>query len=203
MLIINQVTFQKYDQCLSYNFSIPANTLSLISGPSGQGKTTLLSLIAGFLTPNKGQIFFKNQALQTLDPLKRPVSMLFQDHNLFPHLSMVQNIAIGINTSLKLSLQETAQVYEIAKELEIEHLLHKYPSELSGGQRQRAALARILLRKRPLVLLDEPFIGLDHVCLEKCLHAIQRRQKQSELTVVLVSHHYELLEKIVDHVIFV
>lgn len=198
VLKIDQLIFEGYGTSLQYDFSVPAGNLVLLSGPSGQGKTTLLSILAGFLPAQQGRMFFKNQLLNPLPPDKRPISMLFQEHNLFPHLSARYNIFLGVNPSLKLSASEKEEVESVAQELGIRNLLDRFPGQLSGGQRQRIALARVLLRKRPLLLLDEPFVGLDQQCIQDSLRVLKRQQKKNGLTVLLVSHQYEMLQEHMD-----
>src|SRR5690606_16318521 len=130
-------------------------------GPSGGGKTTLLHAIAGFEQPEAGSLRFAGQDLLPLAPAQRPVSMLFQDHNLFPHLTAAENVALGLKPSLRLDAGERERVAATLAEVNLAELASRRPAELSGGQRQRVALARALLRGKPLMLLDEPFGALD------------------------------------------
>ncbi len=130
-------------------------------GPSGAGKSTLLNLIAGFLPPASGSLRINGEVHNATPPAQRPVSMLFQENNLFNHLTVRQNISLGIHPGLKLSREEQAQVAAMAGQMGIDALLERLPGELSGGQRQRAALARCLVRQQPVLLLDEPFSALD------------------------------------------
>lgn len=132
-----------------------------VLGPSGAGKSTLLNLIAGFLPPASGSIDIDGQPHTHTPPARRPVSMLFQENNLFNHLTIRQNIALGMHPGLKLNAEQTAHLRAIAEQMGIDAMLERLPGELSGGQRQRAALARCLVRKQPVLLLDEPFSALD------------------------------------------
>ncbi len=201
MLEIKNLEFFGYGNLLKYDLTAKSGSLTLVSGPSGQGKTTLLSIIAGFITPKSGNVIFNNQNLLSIDIEKRPVSLLFQDHNLFPHLNAWDNIAIGINASLKLSDDQKNKIMEISDELGIKNYLKSYPEELSGGQKQRISIARVLLRKRPLLLLDEPFIGLDRKCIEKCMGILNRKKEKYNLTILLVSHQYEEIKKYADQIV--
>ncbi|MGP4879766.1 ATP-binding cassette domain-containing protein, partial [Klebsiella pneumoniae] len=117
--------------------------------------------IAGFLPPASGSLLINGEAHNATPPAQRPVSMLFQENNLFNHLTIRQNISLGIHPGLKLSREQQAQVTAIAGQMGIDALLERLPGELSGGQRQRAALARCLVRQQPVLLLDEPFSALD------------------------------------------
>lgn len=181
MLHINQLTTYWEQQKYQYDFQINQGDFVGIVGPSGGGKSTLLSLIAGLLPIYSGQIEFAGQNITQLPPYKRPVSLLFQNHNLFEHLTIEQNIALGIRPDLKLSAAEKQQVTDLAAELEIADLLHRKPFELSGGQQQRAAIGRILLRKQPILLLDEPFSALDEKLRTELLRLIHRFIKKMDL----------------------
>jgi len=134
-----------------------------IIGESGAGKSTLLNLIAGFETPTSGQILLNDCDHTQTQPAERPVSMLFQDNNLFPHLTVAQNIGLALAPSLSLNATQQQQVREIAEKMGIEPLLSRRADQLSGGQKQRVALARTLLRDKPILLLDEPFSALDPI----------------------------------------
>ena len=145
---------------LQADFEIEKGKKIALLGPSGGGKSTLLSAIAGFKTPDSGRIFFENTDITSTPPAKRPIALLFQNHNLFPHLSVRNNIALGITTTLKLSLKEIETIDKALLRVGLDGLGNKMPSELSGGQQQRVALARCLIRKQPILCLDEPFAAL-------------------------------------------
>lgn len=196
MLRINQLTTYWEKQEYQYNFSINQGDFIGIVGPSGGGKSTLLSLIAGLLPIYSGKIEFAGQDITLLPPYKRPVSLLFQNHNLFEHLTIAQNIALGLRPDLKLSATENQQVQALAQELEIADLLQRKPFELSGGQQQRAAIGRILLRKQPILLLDEPFSALDEKLRYELLRLIYQIHQKNKLTTLMVSHHSDELSEI-------
>lgn len=198
MLHINQLTTYWEQQKYQYDFQINQGDFVGIVGPSGGGKSTLLSLIAGLLPIYSGQIEFAGQNITQLPPYKRPVSLLFQNHNLFEHLTIEQNIALGIRPDLKLSAAEKQQVTDLAAELEIADLLHRKPFELSGGQQQRAAIGRILLRKQPILLLDEPFSALDEKLRTELLRLIHKIYQKNGLTTLMVSHHADELSEIAN-----
>lgn len=167
-----------------------------ILGPSGAGKSTLLSLIAGFLTPASGTIILDGADHTHTPPSARPVSMLFQENNLFAHLTVRQNIGLGLNPGLRLSAAQQAEIDAIAEQMAMGALLDRLPGELSGGQRQRAALARCLVRKRPLLLLDEPFSALDPALRLEMLALLDEVCQTRHITLLMVSHSTEDAAKI-------
>lgn len=167
-----------------------------ILGPSGAGKSTLLSLIAGFLTPQSGTIILDGVDHTHTPPSVRPVSMLFQENNLFAHLSVRQNIGLGLDPGLRLTAAQKKDVDVIAEQMAMSALLDRLPGELSGGQRQRAALARCLVRARPLLLLDEPFSALDPALRLEMLSLLDEICRARHITLLMVSHSIEDAAKI-------
>lgn len=157
-LRFDNVTLRQGDFTLHADFSIPAG-LTAILGASGSGKSTLLSAIAGFLPPSQGKILWQGQAMVET-PGKRPVSILFQDHNLFPHLSVAQNVGLGLRGSLALTPADLDQIDAALGDVDLAGYGTRKPAALSGGQQSRTALARALLSGHPIVLLDEPFSAL-------------------------------------------
>jgi len=176
----------------TYEREIKAGGATVVQGPSGVGKSTLLLLIAGFLVPAHGDIRWQGQSITALPPAERPLSMLFQDNNLFDHLDAWTNIALGLDTGLKLSGAEKDLVDHAMIKLGIRDLRHALPSHLSGGQQQRVALARSLVRaegkNKPLILLDEPFTALDPATRKECLAAVKFLITDFGMTAVVVSH---------------
>jgi thiamine transport system ATP-binding protein len=124
-------------------------------------------------------------------PAKRPVSMLFQENNLFPHLTVAQNIGLGLHPGLKLNPQQKQALQDIARRVGLDTLLDRLPSQLSGGQRQRAALARCLVRQQPLLLLDEPFSALDPALRKEMLQLVNEVCQERKITLLMVSHSIE------------
>lgn len=161
--------------------------LSLI-GPSGSGKSTLLGLVAGFLGASSGRILLDGQALETLPPERRPVSIVFQQHNLFPHLDLYTNVALGANPSLRLSDTQAAEVDAALTRLGLADYRYRKPGELSGGQRQRAALARVLVRRRRILLLDEAFAALGPAQRAEMIGLVKDLVHEHGMTALLVSH---------------
>lgn len=189
MLEINDLKLQQggFSACFSLEVAV-GEKLALV-GESGSGKSTLLNLIAGFLTPEGGVLNWQGQSLSGLSPHQRPVTTLFQDNNLFSHLDVWHNIALGIQPSAKLSKAEKAAITETLKLVGLPEFEKRLPATLSGGQQQRVALARCLLRKQPLLLLDEPYSALDAETRGKMLLLTSSLVETHGLTLILVTHN--------------
>lgn len=172
-----------------------------IIGESGAGKSTLLNLIAGFETPASGQILLNDCDHTQTQPAERPVSMLFQDNNLFPHLTVAQNIGLALAPSLSLNATQQQQVREIAEKMGIEPLLSRRADQLSGGQKQRVALARTLLRDKPILLLDEPFSALDPIRRHELQQFILDVCIERNLTLLMVTHQLEETKNLFTRVV--
>ncbi|MCQ1858128.1 thiamine ABC transporter ATP-binding protein [Haemophilus sputorum] len=172
-----------------------------IIGESGAGKSTLLNLIAGFETPASGQILLNDCDHTQTQPADRPVSMLFQDNNLFPHLTVAQNIGLALAPSLSLNATQQQQVREIAEKMGIEPLLSRRADQLSGGQKQRVALARTLLRDKPILLLDEPFSALDPIRRHELQQFILDICVERNLTLLMVTHQLEETKNLFTRVV--
>ena len=191
MLKLNDVTWLYQHLPMRFTLAVERGERIAVLGPSGAGKSTLLNLIAGFLTPASGSIALDGQPHTHTPPARRPVSMLFQENNLFNHLTIRQNIALGMHPGLKLNAEQTAHLRAIAEQMGIDAMLERLPGELSGGQRQRAALARCLVRQQPVLLLDEPFSALDPALRLEMLTLVADVCQQRQLTLLMVSHSVE------------
>ncbi|MGB9097525.1 thiamine ABC transporter ATP-binding protein ThiQ [Erwinia sp.] len=191
MLTLTNLTYLYNHLPMRFSLSMQAGERLAILGPSGAGKSTLLSLVAGFLTLNSGSLQLNGEDHSHTPPAKRPVSMLFQENNLFPHLTVVQNIGLGLHPGLKLNHQQKQALQEIARRVGLEAFLDRLPSQLSGGQRQRAALARCLVRQHPLLLLDEPFSALDPALRKEMLQLVDEVCLERNITLLMVSHSIE------------
>ena len=182
---------------MTFDLQVAAGERIAIIGPSGAGKSTLLNLIAGFVLPTQGNIWLNGENHTRSAPYERPVSMLFQENNLFPHLSVQQNLALGLKTSLKLTALEQNQIEQVADAVGLTSFLSRLPNSLSGGQKQRVALARCLLRDKPILLLDEPFSALDPELRLDMLNLIDELCHSKNLTLLLVTHQpSELMGKV-------
>ena len=182
---------------MTFDLQVAAGERIAIVGPSGAGKSTLLNLIAGFVLPTQGNIWLNGENHTRSAPYERPVSMLFQENNLFPHLTVQQNLALGLKTSLKLTALEQDQIERVADAVGLTSFLSRLPNSLSGGQKQRVALARCLLRDKPILLLDEPFSALDPELRMDMLNLIDELCHSKNLTLLLVTHQpSELTDKV-------
>ena len=186
---------------MTFDLHVAAGERIAIVGPSGAGKSTLLNLIAGFVLPTQGNIWLNGENHTRSAPYERPVSMLFQENNLFPHLTVQQNLALGLKTSLKLTALEQDQIEQVADAVGLTSFLSRLPNSLSGGQKQRVALARCLLRDKPILLLDEPFSALDPELRLDMLNLIDELCHSKNLTLLLVTHQPSELTGKVDRML--
>ncbi len=177
-----------------------AGQVSGILGESGSGKSTMLDLIAGFLEADEGSILLDQKTLHTLPIEKRPITILFQQHNLFEHLSVSKNILLGIDPKGRSTAQSEKQITEILEEMKLSAYRDTLPTALSGGQQQRVALARALLRRQPILLLDEPFGGLDRETRLEMLTLVRNITTQQKLYTIMVTHDIEDCQRIADKV---
>lgn len=159
MLTLERLRVEQGSFVLTANDTLQTGFVTVV-GPSGSGKSTLLSAIAGFAPLANGQIGWNGEDISKHPPSKRPVSMLFQDNNLFPHLTIGQNVGLAIEPKVKLSASTREKVETVLNSVGLVGVSERKPAGLSGGQQSRAALARVLLGQRPIVLLDEPFSAL-------------------------------------------
>ncbi len=203
MLELEDLRIRQGDFALSADLKVPEGARVAVIGASGSGKSTLLGAIAGFIAPEKGRILWGGEPITPLLPAKRPVSILFQENNLFPHLTAAQNIGLGLRPDLKLSAGERGRVEEAMKRTGLEGLGHRRPADLSGGQQSRVALARALLRNKPLMLLDEPFSALGPALKREMLSLLAEIADETGNTVLMVTHDPDDARMFADLVVLV
>lgn len=197
MLRVEDLRFVYSGQSTEYCFSFTAKggEVTAISGPSGSGKSTLLDLLAGFLSPRSGQIDLDGLALVSLAPEQRPLSLLLQSESLFDHLSAGRNIALGLPRGIA-HASARKKVDQALEEVGLAGVQQQIAATLSGGQKQRVALARTLLRNRPLLLLDEPFSALDDETRQTSRDLVATLTRRHHWHTILVSHHADDVEQL-------
>jgi molybdopterin-binding protein len=182
------------------SLEIQSNEYFIILGPTGAGKTVLLETIAGIHAPESGKIFLGDREITSTEPRLRNIGMVYQDYMLFPHLTVADNIAFGLNQK-KIPLdRQHALVEKMSSILEIHHLLTRYPGSLSGGEQQRAALARALVLEPEILLLDEPMSALDGRTRERMRMELSRIQKVTGITIIQITHHFEDVFTLADRI---
>jgi thiamine transport system ATP-binding protein len=199
---LDNVTFRYEDMQMVFDAEFPRDSFTAIIGPSGGGKSTLLNLIAGFEAPDSGRVLIAGIDVSAQPPDRRAVSFIFQDNNVFAHLDLWKNVAIGIAPSLKLDAQQRKRVDAALAEVGLSALAHRKPGEVSGGERQRVAIARALVRHKPVLLLDEPFAALGPALRRDMLDLVKAMQRARGLTVLMVSHQPEDAEYAATHTAF-
>lgn len=176
------------DHTIGADFSLEAGQGVALMGPSGVGKTTILNLIAGFLTPQSGEIALDGVSLLPMAPASRPLTYLFQSHNLFPHLNVWENIALGMDPGLRIDSAGRGSIRTALGRVGLDGMERRLPTSLSGGQQQRVGLARCLVRRRPVLLLDEPFSALDRELRDDIAALILELQQELRLRLVVSTH---------------
>jgi thiamine transport system ATP-binding protein len=188
MLFAEQLETRRQARLFEFSLRLQPGEIGLLLGRSGSGKSTLLEMLAGFVPITKGSLLADGQEIMSLPPAERPFTMLFQQHNLFEHLTVRQNIGLGLQPNLKLSRADQYALQQAAERLQIRELLDRLPTSLSGGQQQRVALARCLVRRKPYLLLDEPFSALDPALRQEMMQEVRQLATEQRIGVLLVSH---------------
>lgn len=188
---------------ISTNISLEADKIYAVVGPSGAGKSTFLNLISGFASISSGTITWNGEEISNLPPAKRSVSILFQDNNLFPHLSVWRNLALAVTHWPKISRDNEEKLKAVMSEVGILGLENRKPSQLSGGQQSRVALARVLLQKNKILLLDEPFSALGPSLKDQMLELIKKIAKNKKLLVLMVTHEPADAKKVASQTLVV
>lgn len=196
--VTNAVTFENVSRQFgkikavdSVNFEVKDGEFFTFLGPSGSGKTTCLRLIAGFEQPDSGTVYLNNQAANHLAPYEREVHTVFQDYALFPHMSILDNVAYSMMVKKVNKTERQRKAQEALEMVQLSDLGHRRPSQLSGGQRQRVALARALVGRPKILLLDEPLGALDLKLREQMQLELKALQHQVGITFIYVTHDQE------------
>lgn len=195
---------KKYGQTLAVNdFSaeLPDGHLICLLGPSGCGKSTLLNMLCGIIPVTQGHIFFDEKEVSKLPPDKRNIGMVFQNYALYPHLTVLENIAFPLEVKKIPKKERIEQAKKIASLVHVDNLLKRFPAELSGGQQQRVAIARAIIKKPQLLLMDEPLSNLDARLRLEMREEIRRIQKETGITTIFVTHDQEEAMAISDSIL--
>ncbi|NLD99615.1 MAG: sulfate/molybdate ABC transporter ATP-binding protein [Fibrobacter sp.] len=207
MIQISDVSksFGGYQVLSNINFRIGKGELIALLGPSGCGKTTLLRIIAGLESLNKGSIILNNNDITGLSPQQRKIGFVFQHFALFKHMTVAENIAFGLTVQpKKYRLSKSTidnKVFDLLKLIQMEWLADAYPGKLSGGQRQRVALARALAIEPSVLLLDEPFSSLDATVRRDLRRWLKKLHEEMHITSIFVTHDQEEALEIADRVV--
>ena len=184
------VSYPDWEYC--YNLKVADQSRVALLGQSGIGKTTLLLAIAGFAPIKSGELRFNDQVITHQPPQDRPVAMLFQEDNLFEHLTIQQNLRLGLDKSQN----PDRRIEEALQELNLIDQLKKKPHQLSGGQRQRIGIIRTLLRPEPIIILDEPLTGLDSDTKQNVLDWIDKKLSEQQKMLIMVTHQRSEAERL-------
>lgn len=185
-----------------FDCRIARGVITAVAGPSGSGKSTLLNLIAGFEQPDHGRVLIGDEDVSRLSPADRPVSLVFQDNNLFAHLDLFTNVGLGIDPAMRLKPGDRLAVSEALARVGLGGYEKRLPATLSGGERQRAAFARALVRRKPVMLLDEPFAALDPGLRAAMADLLLDLHRETGHTIVIVSHDPQEVARLAADVLF-
>jgi thiamine transport system ATP-binding protein len=188
---------------MAFDLAVEPGEVIAIMGPSGSGKSTLLNLIAGFETPSSGTIMIGDRDVTHVPPSDRLVSMIFQENNLFAHLDVTANVGLGRNPALRLSAEDRDAVMNALARTGLSGKEKRMPHELSGGERQRAALARALVRRRPVLLMDEPFASLGPGLRADMADLVTALHEETGMTMLIVTHSPEDASRIAPRLVFI
>lgn len=195
--------FGKYKALDRVNLEIKIGSLVALVGPSGSGKSTLLRIIAGLEVPEEGRIWLVGRDATSLSVQEREIGFVFQNYALFPHMTVYNNIAFGLDVRKMTANTIKNRVNQLLQLIQLDKFANRYPSQLSGGQRQRVALARALAIEPKVLLLDEPFGALDLKVKKELRNWLRRLHDQVPVTTIFVTHdHQEAMEVANEIVVF-
>ena len=192
--------FNEVHAVANLDLDVKAGEFFSMLGPSGSGKTTVLRLIAGFENASSGRVVIESQDVTDLAPFDRPVNTVFQDYALFPHMSIQENVEYGLRTRKVPKVERAKQALEAIDSVKLSHLSQRLPHQLSGGQRQRIALARALVLRPKVLLLDEPLGALDKQLREEMQVELKRIQREAGITFIFVTHDQEEAMRMSDRI---
>ncbi len=171
-----------------FNLNVEKGELVVVLGPSGEGKTTLLRIIAGLLRQDKGHVYLRGELVDDVSPKDRNVAMVFQSYAIYPFMSVYDNIAFPLKLAHRPKSEIDARVKEVAKLLRIDDILYKKPAQLSGGQRQRVAIAKALVKGADVLLMDEPMANLDAQVRVFAREELKQLHRDLKTTIIYVTH---------------
>ncbi|KAB0679236.1 ATP-binding cassette domain-containing protein [Aureimonas leprariae] len=193
-LVLDAVAHRYGADRMLFDLAVAPGEWLAVIGPSGAGKSTMLDLAAGFLGADGGRVLIAGRDVTRAPPAARPLTCVFQDNNLFPHLDVFANVALGIAPDLKLDAAQRRRVGEALERVGLGGFERRRPAAMSGGERQRVALARAALRDRPLLLLDEPFAALGPALRREMLDllaGLRDGARGAPPAILMVTHHPE------------
>lgn len=188
---------------MRFDLAIAAGVFTAIMGPSGSGKSTMLAILAGFERPLSGTVCFDGRDMTRARPSDRPVSMVFQENNLFSHLDVAANVGLGRSPSLKLGAEDRAAIADALNRTGLAGKEKRLPGELSGGERQRVALARVLVRDKPVLLLDEAFASLGPALKDEMLDLLSHLHATRGMTVLMATHDPQDAARVAQDIVFI
>lgn len=190
ILTLKNISFSYKDKVIfdNYNFMMNKEEIIAMIGPSGCGKSTLLKIINGLETDYSGDVLLDGVNVNNIPVNKRDIVLMFQDNLLFPHMTIFENIEFSLKMKKYPKHEIKKMVEEVARDIHLEDKLNKYPKELSGGQQRRVALARAVISKPKLLLLDEPFTGLDKEIKLEIMNLVKIIREKYNTSIVFVTH---------------
>lgn len=203
MLRLEGVRVEQGTFALGADFEVTRGARVAVLGPSGAGKSTLLGAIGGYVPLAQGRVLVDGKDVSDAAPDQRGIAMLFQDGNLFPHLTLAQNVGLGLRPVLRLTPDEVARVHAALARVGLAGFEDRKPGDVSGGQQSRAALARVLAQAKPLILLDEPFAALGPALRVEMLALTSEVARDAGATVMMITHDPQDAERAADQVVFV
>ena len=202
-VVLDKVTFSYGETKMAFDLDVTSGEVVAVMGPSGSGKSTMLNLIAGFERPASGRVLVGGVDVTAEPPSERPVSMIFQENNLFAHLDVAANVGLGRNPSLKLTEPDRQAVAEALARTGLADKEKRLPRELSGGERQRTALARALVRRRPVLLMDEPFAALGPALRDDMAELVEQLNRETGMTMLVVTHSPDDAVRLAPRLVFI